>query len=150
MRKLISEDMWDDEQHVFANKYPADAPNGETKKKGGFSKKISPTSFYPMMANASTDAQAEAMTVHWLTNKTRFCINENYETENEGRCYWGLPSISAYKTDDEVSAAPAVCQDDANILLLIKKQYELASVLLAVGAARAATIVSEAPLATSS
>ena len=35
------------------------------------------------------------MTVHWLTNKTRFCINENYETENEGRCYWGLPSISA-------------------------------------------------------
>ncbi len=48
-----------------------------------------------MMANASTDKQAEAMTVHWLTNKTRFCINENYETENEGRCYWGLPSISA-------------------------------------------------------
>ena len=36
-----------------------------------------------------------AMTEHWLTNKTRFCINENYQTENDGRCYWGLPSISA-------------------------------------------------------
>ena len=36
-----------------------------------------------------------AMTTHWLLNKTRFCINENYQTENEGRCYWGLPSISA-------------------------------------------------------
>ena len=36
-----------------------------------------------------------AMTTHWLLNKTRFCINENYQTENDGRCYWGLPSISA-------------------------------------------------------
>jgi putative isomerase len=61
----------------------------------GFSTKISPTSFYPLMANASTDAQATAMVTHWLTNKSRFCINPNYETENEGRCYWGLPSISA-------------------------------------------------------
>ena len=75
------------EQQIFANKYPDDAPNGESGGKGGFTKKISPTSFYPMMANASTDAQALAMTTHWLTNKTRFCINENYETENEGRCY---------------------------------------------------------------
>eukprot|EP01052_Picozoa_sp_SAG31_P026039 SAG31_NODE_2329_length_5933_cov_5.949263_2_plen_466_part_00 len=42
-----------------------------------------------------------------------------------GRGY--ATKMSAYKTDDEVSAAPAVSQDDANILLLIKKQYELAS-----------------------
>ena len=33
------------------------------------------------------------MVTHWLTNKSRFCINPNYKTENEGRCYWGLPSI---------------------------------------------------------
>ena len=95
MKKLIIANMWDEDRQVFANRYPDDAPNGETKGKGGFSAKISPTSFYPMMANASTDAQAEAMTVAWLTNKSRFCINENYQTENEGRCYWGLPSISS-------------------------------------------------------
>ena len=35
------------------------------------------------------------MVTHWLTNKSRFCISEQYETENDGRCYWGLPSISA-------------------------------------------------------
>ena len=34
----------------------------------------------------------------WLTNKTRFCINDNYETENSGACYYGLPSISADDT----------------------------------------------------
>jgi len=47
------------------------------------------------MANASTDEQADAMVVHWLTNKTRFCINANYKTENLDECYYGLPSISA-------------------------------------------------------
>jgi len=48
MKKLIVADMWDEEQQIFANKYPADAPNGESKGKGGFTKKISPTSFYPV------------------------------------------------------------------------------------------------------
>jgi hypothetical protein len=48
MKKLIVADMWDEEQQIFANKYPVDAPNGESKGKGGFTKKISPTSFYPV------------------------------------------------------------------------------------------------------
>ena len=61
MRKLIADNLWDADKNVFANKIPH----------GAFSPKISPTSFYPMMANASTDEQADAMVVHWLTNKTR-------------------------------------------------------------------------------
>ena len=85
MRTLIGTELWDEQGQVFTNKFPG----------GDFNRVISPTSFYPMMANASSDAQAEAMVVHWLTNKTRFCINENYETENNPDCYWGLPSISA-------------------------------------------------------
>jgi len=30
----------------------------------------------------------------WLTNKTRFCISEDYETANRDECYWGLPSVT--------------------------------------------------------
>ena len=54
MKKMIAETMWDNDAQVFANRYPDDAPNGETKGIGGFSQKISPTSFYPLLANAST------------------------------------------------------------------------------------------------
>eukprot|EP00937_MAST-01D_sp_MAST-1D-sp2_P000362 g362.t1 len=85
MRALVSEHMWDDAQQVFTNKFP----------NGSFYRRISPTSFYPLIANASTDAQAEAMVSGWLTNKTRFCISDTYETTNSETCYWGLPSISA-------------------------------------------------------
>jgi neutral trehalase len=88
MRKLIANNMWDNQNKVFTNKYPTGGDDA-------FYRKISPTSFYPLMANASTDEQADDMMVHWLTNKSRFCINANYKTENEGRCYYGLPSISA-------------------------------------------------------
>ena len=54
MKKLIVQNMWNEDAQIFANRYPDDAPNGETKGHGGFTQKISPTSFYPMMANAST------------------------------------------------------------------------------------------------
>ena len=37
MKKLIIANMWDEDRQVFANRYPDDAPNGETKGKGGFS-----------------------------------------------------------------------------------------------------------------
>ena len=85
MRGLIADNLWDAENSVFTNKKPGPE---------GFYRKISPTSFYPLMANASTDEQADLMMRHWLTNKTRFCVNPNYETENLPECYWGLPSIS--------------------------------------------------------
>ena len=35
------------------------------------------------------------MVAEWLTNSTRFCINENFPTGSPSHCYWGLPSISA-------------------------------------------------------
>jgi hypothetical protein len=85
MRALITTELWDPVGQVFTNRRP----------NGSFYSRISPTSFYPLLANASTDVQAEAMVEHWLTNKTRFCINPKYQTENTDTCYWGLPSISA-------------------------------------------------------
>lgn len=84
MRTLISEELWDEEGEIFTNKYP----------NGSFYRRISPTSFYPLMANASTDVQAETMVSKWLMNRTRFCISETYDTTNLPECYWGLPSIS--------------------------------------------------------
>lgn len=86
MKGLISKHLWDDVGKVFTNKW------NENNK---FNRRISPTSFYPLLAGAATDAQADAMVTGWLTNKSRFCISETYETTNDGRCYWGLPSISA-------------------------------------------------------
>ena len=40
-------------------------------------------------------ARAEAMMARWLTNKTRFCVSDTFDTTNDPSCYWGLPSIAA-------------------------------------------------------
>ena len=69
--------LWDDEAHIYTNLFA----------NGTFYRRISPTSFYSMMA--------EVMVAEWLTNSTRFCINENFPTGSPSHCYWGLPSISA-------------------------------------------------------
>ena len=45
----ISEHLWDASIGAFANKFSAN---------GSFYRRISPTSFYPLMARAATDAQA--------------------------------------------------------------------------------------------
>ena len=71
--------------------------------------RISPTSFYPLLAGAATDAQAKAMIGGWLTNASRFCVPPNASawppppplslppppTPSPPRCYWGVPSIAA-------------------------------------------------------
>ena len=44
MRSLVASEMWDDSRQIFANKYPVGGKNS------GFGAKISPTSFYPLMA----------------------------------------------------------------------------------------------------
>lgn len=67
--------------------------------------RISPTSFYPMLAGVATDAQASALVTEWLTNPTRFCVPRSNGSDAwppkdaaVNGCYWGVPSISA---DDE-------------------------------------------------
>jgi Mannosylglycerate hydrolase MGH1-like glycoside hydrolase domain len=54
--------LWDDEREVFAGRLW----NGE------FTRSLSPTSFYPLLAGIATQAQAEAMTARWLADPRRF------------------------------------------------------------------------------
>jgi putative isomerase len=54
--------LWDDEREVFAGRLW----NGE------FTRSLSPTSFYPLLAGIATPAQAEAMVERWLADPRRF------------------------------------------------------------------------------
>merc|ERR1711874_700824 len=69
-----------------ANKFP----------NGSFYRRISPTSFYPLLTAGPSNEQAAGMMTKWMMNKTRFCITPNGDfAGNSDTCYWGLPSISA-------------------------------------------------------
>ncbi len=85
LRGLISQHLWLDEQSVFTNKFP----------NGTFYPRISPTSFYALMANASTDQQAAAMVESWLLSADRLCVSLTWPQGVNPECYWGLPSINA-------------------------------------------------------
>lgn len=67
MASLIAAHVWDPALGIFTNllangtRYP----------------RISPTSFYPMLAGVATDAQAEQMVSVWLTDRSRFCVPPN-------------------------------------------------------------------------
>ena len=65
MRQLISDNLWDDELGIFVNKLP----------NGTFLRRISPTSFYPLIVKAASDEQASRVAIGWLMNSTRFCIS---------------------------------------------------------------------------
>jgi len=54
--------LWDPEREVFAGRHW----NGE------FTRSLSPTSFYPLLAGIATPDQAEAMTARWLDDPRRF------------------------------------------------------------------------------
>eukprot|EP00440_Ansanella_granifera_P056074 gb/GFBE01060778.1/.p1 GENE.gb/GFBE01060778.1/~~gb/GFBE01060778.1/.p1 ORF type:complete len:828 (+),score=155.91 gb/GFBE01060778.1/:1-2484(+) len=86
MRKLIATHLWDEAGGIFTNKFA----------NGSFYRKISPTSFYAMLAGAATDKQAEDMVQNWLMSPEHFCIAPNGDfAGNKDTCYWGLPSIQA-------------------------------------------------------
>jgi len=72
LAKKISEELWDAERQVFANKLP----NGE------FIRQIAPTSFYPLAAGAATPRQVNSMCERYLESDDWF----------GGR--FGLPSIA--------------------------------------------------------
>lgn len=83
-RKLIQTHLWDDKQGIFVNKFW----------NGTFYPRITPTSFYALMAGAASDAQAEAMVHDWLLSPTHFCIAPSGDhAGNHDDCWHGLPSI---------------------------------------------------------
>ena len=92
---LINRHMWLPELSVYSN----------VLLNGSAYPRISPTSFYPMLAGIASDEQAERMVATWLTNASRFCVPKDAaawppaggppsERVNVS-CYWGVPSISA-------------------------------------------------------
>ena len=85
-RKLIADNLWDDRGGIFTNRFW----------NGSFYRRVSPTSFYAMLARAATDEQAAAMVSNWLLSPDHFCIApEGDMAGNSDSCWWGLPSIEA-------------------------------------------------------
>lgn len=79
--------LWDPTSHAFVNQFVVN---------GSFYRRISPTSFYGLLAGAATDDQATQMVSEWLLNPDHFCIAPNGDfANNSDSCYWGLPSIQA-------------------------------------------------------
>ena len=83
-RALIQRHLWDDAKGIFVNRFW----------NGSFYPRVSPTSFYALMAGAASDAQAEAMVRDWLLSPEHFCIAMMGESAgNHDDCWHGLPSI---------------------------------------------------------
>ena len=79
-------DNWDNETGIFVNRRPSG---------GAFYHRISPTSFYALMAGAATDAQAARMVEEWLLNPKHFAITAAGDhAGNADGNWWGLPSIA--------------------------------------------------------
>ena len=85
--------LWNDELGAFTNRHA----------NGSMSARVSPTSFYPLLASIATDRQAHRLAVEWLTSSRRFCVDAGAQPpgtqpeEQQARsdeCFWGLPSIS--------------------------------------------------------
>jgi hypothetical protein len=85
-RAKIGTHLWDASTGIFANKFA----------NGSFYRRITPTSFYPMMAGAATAENAASMMSHWMLNASRFCVTPTGDfSGNSAACWWGLPSVSA-------------------------------------------------------
>jgi putative isomerase len=83
-RQKMAEQLWDPEGQIFTDRWW----------NGTFYRRITPTSFYSMLATAATDEQARAMVTKWLLSPEHFCIAPNGDfAGNHDDCYWGLPSI---------------------------------------------------------
>ena len=84
---LIQNNLWNADIGAYSNKFSFN---------NSFYARTSPTTFYPLLAGAATDAQVETLVNSWLFNSSRFCITPNGDfAGNTDACYWGLPSISA-------------------------------------------------------
>jgi len=85
-RAKIAAHLWDEQSGIFVNRLAT----------GRFRRRITPTSFYPMLSGIATVGRAESMLRGWLLNASRFCITPKGNfAGNDDTCYWGLPSVSA-------------------------------------------------------
>ena len=85
-RAAIDAHLWNAPLSTYSNRFS----------NGTFSTRISPTSFYPMLAGAATPERAATLMSRWLLNASRFCVAPAGDFGgNTDSCYWGLPSISA-------------------------------------------------------
>ena len=64
----LTEQLWDDRQGIYVNVRARD---------GMYSRRLSPTSFFPMIAGLPSVAQAEGMVVQHLQNRDEFCVGED-------------------------------------------------------------------------
>ena len=109
MRALIEAHLWDADGGIYTNLLA----------NGSFYRRISPTSFYPMIGKGPSHEHVDSMAQHWLMNSTRFCLSPHGDFAGNSddckmlmlsRCdlachlrphgisvagFWGLPSISA-------------------------------------------------------
>lgn len=78
--KRQTQQLWDNKYGVFVSRFASGAcPANLTlcDNSDGFYRRISPTSVWPMLAGAATDAQASTMMLQWMQNSSRFCISPN-------------------------------------------------------------------------
>jgi hypothetical protein len=101
MAQLVATHLWDESSRAYLNRLPT----------GGFVRRVTPTSFYPLLTRAPTDERVAAMVSGWLTNRTRFCVRPALPAApgtphlpldySDGGvppkpgCYWALPSVAA-------------------------------------------------------
>lgn len=85
LKRGIKTELWNESLGIFANKRP----------NGSFYARLSPTSFYPMLAKIPEDQQVTTMSREWLLRRDRFCLSTTWPEGVSDDCYWGLPSINA-------------------------------------------------------
>ena len=61
----LTEQLWDDKQGLYVNMRVKD---------GQYSRRLSPTSFFPLIAGLPSVAQAEVMIIQHLQNPSEFCV----------------------------------------------------------------------------
>ena len=85
-RRKIEAHLWDADLSIYSNR----------RQNGSFYPRISPTSFYPMLAGAAAADRATEMISKWMLNASHFCVSTAGDFQgNSDDCYWGLPSINA-------------------------------------------------------
>lgn len=79
--------LWDPDERFFADRYVLT---------GEFSRKLTPTAVYPLLAGYTSVSLAQARaTVGHLMNASELCVSKSFDTDKgNSQCYWGLPSVS--------------------------------------------------------
>lgn len=86
MATLVNSVMWDETTGVYRQ---VDASPAQR----GFSPRLSPTSFYPMLSGAASEAQVTRLVKEHLTNEKEFCVDPD-PSKGTPACPFALPSIS--------------------------------------------------------